>query len=373
MTPLKLLRDLNPRQASALFFAALVVGSALIIANWASLWAWVVLPAIPVVLYSAALCVSQAHFLVSHSWAIKSSPYILGFTLTLVALFNLFVRGGAELVDGTIDHDLFLGQVGAALTTTAVGLLARQVLITHDVQEEDQHQVFQSIASQLRKNTRDFDSAQRQLVSLIQEFVATREELFSQEEQAFERFLAGLESGSQILTEIETTYPKRLQSALETVGTHVAALDRAVTEATTNLGSLCATTRKGNEEIQGSVSAILRQLSESSLNWRKASEAAISGLDTSQLALQNRVEVLIELQETMDRVFASIETAIQRLEQLPLQTSAVIKSWDAESRANHEELAALYSNLLADTRAMDTVVDEVATLLGKRVASLKNE
>ena len=368
-----LLRDLNPRQASGLFFVALAAGVSLIVADWASLWAWIILPVVPVVFYGIALWVSQAHFLVSHSSAVKSSPYILGFTLTLIALFNLFIRGGADLVDGTIDEDLFLGQVGAAVATTAVGLLARQILITHDVDEEEQHQVFRSIAGQLRKNARDFEMAQRQLVFLIQDFVAAREELFSKEEQAFEKFLSGLESGSQVLTEIETTYPKRLQSALDAVGEHLAELGKLVAKSAQSLRVLATTTNEGNNEIREGVSAIVNQLSESSGQWEKASSAAIGALDSSRCALQDRVSSLAELQQRFEGISASMDAATRSLEQLPLQASATIKNWDAQSKAHHEELAALYSTLLADAKAMDTVVGEVASLLSKRVADLKNE
>ena len=136
------LRDLGPTQALWLFFAALVLGLAAIVTDWGSIWAWVLLPSAPIVAYSLALWVSQATYFVSHSPGIKTSPYILGFLLTLIALFNLFLRGGADLVSGDIDLNLLLGQVGAAIMTTAVGLVSRQILITTDPAEEQQQQVF---------------------------------------------------------------------------------------------------------------------------------------------------------------------------------------------------------------------------------------
>ena len=345
---MKLLRDLNPRFASALFFVALVAGVVLILWPWGSLLAWVVLPLLPVLLYSVALYVSQTKFLVSHSAAVKSSPYILGFTLTLAALFNLFWRGGADLVDGTIDQDLFLGQIGAAIATTAVGLIARQVLFTHDAVEEDQDRIFRSLASELRRNAKDFDLAQRQLVSLLKEFVATREQLFSLEEQAHQRFLSGLESGSQILTEIETKYPNRLRSALQTIGTHVTALDETVTEAARNLTELSTSAKEGNKEIRTSASALLTALAEDSRKWGEVSRAARDGLDGSTSAVRVREEAV---KSTLDGMQISMSAA----------------------RKNHDELAAEFSRLLTDVRAMDQVIDEVASLLSKRVAGLKNE
>ena len=169
-----------------------------------------------------------------------------------------------------------------------------------------------------------------------------------QESTPHQRFLSGLESGSQILTEIETTYPKRLRSALQTIGTHVAALDERVAQATRNLADLSTTTKEGNQEIRTSAAALLAELSEDSRKWAEASRAARDGLDGSTRAVRAREEAI---KSSLDG----------------MQTSMV------KSQDSHDELAAAFSRLLADVRAMDQVIDEVASLLSRRVADLKNE
>ena len=130
------LRDLGPTQALRLSAIAFVLGFVAIVIDWGSILAWVFLPSVPIAAYTWALWVSQATYFVSHSPGTKTSPYILGFLLTLSALFILFLRGGDNLVSGDIDINMLLGQVGAAIMTTAVGLAARQILIATDSAEE---------------------------------------------------------------------------------------------------------------------------------------------------------------------------------------------------------------------------------------------
>lgn len=291
--------------------------------------------------------------------------------LTLVALLDLFLRSGTSIVNGEIDPDLFLGRVGAAVATTAVGLLSRQILATHNVQLGDQDQVFQSLARQLRRNAHDFQSAQQQLVALIQEFVAAREELFSKEEQAYAKFLDDLDRGSQILARIETSYTARLSSALDALGSHIEKLETEVTSATGDLRALTATAKQGTEEVRDSATALAGTLHDSSTLWRTASGEAVSSLDASNHAIRERVESLAALQEKLDALSASIDATADSLGNVPQHARAMFERWDATSRANHEQIAALYSHLLADTKAMNAIVDEVAELLRKRVDTLK--
>ena len=339
--------------------------------DWPNRWAWVILPVVPVLLYSIALWVSQHFYLVSHSPAIANSPYILGFMLTLVALLDLFLRGGTSIVDGEIDQDLVLGRVGAAVATTAVGLLSRQVLITNNIQLEDQDQVFQSLARQLKKNARDFQSAQKQLVALIQEFVEAREELFSKEEQAYAKFLDDLDRGSQILARIETEYSTRLSSALDALGAHVEDLDTGVTSAAGDLRTLTATAKQGAEEIRGSATTVAGTLHDSSTLWKTASAEAVGSLDASNQVILERVESLTALQAKLDALSGSIDATIQSLGTVPEHANAMFERWDATSKSNHEQIAAMYSDLFADAKAMNMIVDEVAELLRKRVDNLK--
>ena len=366
------LRDLGPTRALWLFFAALVLGLAAIVTDWGSIWAWVLLPSAPIVAYSWALWVSQATYFVYHSPGIKTSPYILGFLLTLIALFNLFLQGGADLVSGDIDLNVLLGRVGAAIMTTAVGLVSRQILITTDPAEEQQQQVFQSLAGELRRNASEFDSAQRKLVSLIQEFVGAREELFSREELAFQKFLGGLERGSQILTEVETTYPKRLQSALSAMNKHVQALDQAVGDATRHVTDLCAAAKEGSDGIINTGNRVEELLLKSAQQWDQASRSLTSALTTSAGSLKQAADETAALQSQLSGTQEALRSIVQNLKLLPEQTRQVVERIGSESKSAHDDVASLLSNLIQDARAMNDVVDEVTTLLTKRVESMSS-
>ena len=353
-----LLRDLGPTRALRLFFIAFGLGLAAIVIDWGSISASVLLPSVPIVTYTWALYKSQATYFVSHSPGTKTSPYILGFLLTLIAVFNLFFRRGDDLVSGDIDINMLLGQVGAAILTTVVGLVARQILISTDSAEEQQQQVFQSLAGELRRNATEFDSAQRKLVSLIQEFVGAREELFSREELAFQKFLGGLERGSQILTEVETTFPKRLQSALSAMNKHIEALDQAVGDASRHVTDLCAAAKAGSDGITTTGNRVQELLLKSAQQWDQASRSLTSALTTSAGSMKHGATETAALRRQLSGIQEDLISIVQNLMLLPEQTRQVVERIGSESKSAQDDVASLISNLIQDAKAMNAVMDE---------------
>lgn len=366
------LRDLGPARATWLFLVALLFGTAMVLFDWGSILAWVLLPTIPIVVYSLALGASQVRYSVSHTPEIKTSPYILGFLLTLIALFGLFLRGGEDLISGDIDRNIMVGQIGAAIMTTAVGLVCRQVLITTDPAHDQREKVFRSLAGDLRRNATDFEMAQKRLVSLITEFVSTREELFEKEEQAFRKFMDGLERGSQILTEIETTYPKRLQASLATFHKNINTLDKAVGEAVKNVGDLSVAAKDGSDGIVSTGKTVEELLSQSAQQWDQASRDLAVTLTSSTESLKLAADESLAVQNGLGDIQEAMQAVVQQLQLLPEQTSQIVQSIGMESTAAHENVASLVSNLLQDVKAVDAVMDEVTTLLTKHVERLKN-
>ena len=190
------LRDLSPSRAFYLFSGTLAAGiCAISIDNTAVRLA---VPTLLLALYGVLLWTSQTRFHVSHSYEVKTSPYILGFILTLVALFLLFWRFGSAITSGSGDADLIVSHAGTAILTTVVGLFLRQLLIASDPDEHRQDEVFQSLSQTLREHASEFDRGQKALVVLIKEFVGTREELFSREEDAFQKYISQLERSSAL-------------------------------------------------------------------------------------------------------------------------------------------------------------------------------
>jgi hypothetical protein len=118
------------------------------------------------------------------------------------------------------------------------------------------------------------------------EFVSTREELFEKEEQAFRKFMDGLERGSQILTEIETTYPKRLQASLGAFHKNIKTLDKAVGEAVKNVGDLSVTAKDGSDGIVSTGKTVAELLSQSAQKWDQVSRGLAITLTNSTESLK---------------------------------------------------------------------------------------
>ncbi len=205
-------RDLNSNRCGRLFFGFLVLSVCFILLPLRQVWAWIVLPAVPLAAYIAALVYSQRVYYVAHSIEIKNSAYIFGFLLTLIAICNLFIQSGEALMgrglnENDVNSPFVIGQIGAAIVSTVVGLLGRQVLVTGDPLEADQDEVYRDLTKTLRENAIELDQAQKQLIDVVKDFVTQREVLFQDEERAFQRFVTGLEKGEQLLTNLEITFP----------------------------------------------------------------------------------------------------------------------------------------------------------------------
>ena len=185
------IRDLTAGRAFAFFVAALAAGAGAIYVDVPTVR--LLVPPATVLVYGLLLLLAQSRFHVSHSYEVKTSPYILGFILTLVALFLLFWRSGTAFTSGNADATLVFSHAGTAILTTVVGLFLRQMLIAFDPDEHRQDEALRSLSQTLRTHATEFDRSQKAFVVLIKEFVGTREQLFRREEEAFQRYVSQIE------------------------------------------------------------------------------------------------------------------------------------------------------------------------------------
>ena len=192
------------------------------------------------------------------------------------------------------------------------------------------------------------------------------------EELAFQKFLGGLERGSQILTEVETTYPKRLQSALSAMNKHVQALDQTVGDATRHVADLCAAAKEGSDGITNTGNRVEELLSKSAQQWDQASRSLTSALTTSAGSMKQAADETAALQSQLSGTQEALRSIVQNLKLLPEQTRQVVERIGSESKSAHDDVASLLSNLIQDAKAMNAVVDEVTTLLTKRVESMRS-
>lgn len=177
------------------FVSAVLVGSALIISLQNEPVLGVISSTLTVVIYGLGLYLRQRSSGISLSTPVKSSPYVVGFIFTLVAVFNVLLEGGALRTSGPEALGVLLGQVGVAMATTATGLVLRQVLVLADPQERDAAEVYETLLEQVRHHWAEFAEIERSFVTLLDEFVATRQDMFEAETKASRRFSQALSAG----------------------------------------------------------------------------------------------------------------------------------------------------------------------------------
>src|SRR5205807_1762760 len=150
-----------------LFLCALFVGTFLVFGGWGKPF----VPALPVIAYGLALIISQEVYFVQLGANVRDSPYFLGFLLTLLEILALLLVG---LPEDNLSPFLYR-EIGAAILTTAAGLMARQRLLANDTAEEAQDRIFRRIADEVKKDTVEFHETQKLFVNLIREFAHARE------------------------------------------------------------------------------------------------------------------------------------------------------------------------------------------------------
>jgi hypothetical protein len=105
--------------------------------------------------------------------------------------------------------------------TTIIGLPFRQLLFAYAPGQIDQDNFFRILEDELRRSATQFSKSQAEFVILIQDFIATREILFTQEETASKKYIANLEKASKVFDEALDGIPSQISSALTSCATNV--------------------------------------------------------------------------------------------------------------------------------------------------------
>ena len=163
---------------------------------------------------------------------VRDSPYFLGFMLTMLGLFRiLHTLASLDIVAAKLNVGATVADAGAAVLPTVVGLFMRQVLWSHHVGDVQRELMMQTLTQSLKEQAAEFQQLQIQLVALIRSFVATRTELFQQEEQASRRHLEHLQSTDAALVMLHRGVPERLAQFAAALETMVASLAAATVTA----------------------------------------------------------------------------------------------------------------------------------------------
>jgi len=168
---------------------------------------------------------------------LKDSPYYLGFLLTQIALVALFIRfRPAAAADLT---QLSLG-LGTALSTSIVGLVARQILAMATPAPADDAERAEG-GERLRRTLDDYQTSQREFVSFLEEFLAHREQLMESERAASAKYVKGVRSTLASLQRVQDRVADHVEKSARQSSelldhSHQSMLE-AVTETADSLGS----------------------------------------------------------------------------------------------------------------------------------------
>jgi hypothetical protein len=338
----KLLSNLNPRRAFALFFCALSVGAILIFGGWWKPFS----PAVPVLAYGAILVAAQERYFVQLGPNLKDSPYFLGFILTLFEILNVVMIGFPQQ-----NSDAFMfREIGAAILTTAVGLFMRQILLASDQAEEAQDRIFRTIAEEVRKDTVEFHDTQKVFVALVKEFVQAREGMFSDEEKAFAEYLKALKDGALRLGAL----PKRVEtvlSALEKSGTRIGEISSGLEN---GLSVTAERFRRDVDSLTGSFVGSRRQLGDEILSLAQA----ISDVAKQTEAVHATIGQSASVAEQTAKIFGD-------------SVSGFSSKVD-DARGGIDSLIKDLGRVATDLRGVDQITDDLIRILRERLAVLND-
>lgn len=326
----RFLLNLTSRRAVHIFLWAFVLGALSVWFNILVPW----LPATLVLLYGCVLLYTAKVLLVSHSEMTNNSPYFLGFLLFLVSLFTSFTKLGTRL--GELQVDFVVRQLGSALLTTIVGLPFRQLLFAYAPGQQEQDIFYRTLEEELRTSATQFKKSQTELVTMLQDFIATRGTLFSEEEKASKSYLSSLTRAIGIFDQAFDNYPRQISSAL----------------------SACATALAG--------------LRAKSVALSKSSE----GLDETAFAqavgkLEALKESTSETAKQLENLKASIGTLSKAADELPGHVQKVLLEAKKGSDETGLQLKEKVEAISKDLDAIDTILSEFIKVSQERIAALR--
>lgn len=208
----------DSRNAAPYFLVWLVAGSAATYFDYRVPWS----AAFGVALYCVQLLIGQSKAGGTQGDDFKDSPYILGYVLTLVSLFVAF-RTLPGLDESSLAAVLprLVRILGAALLTSIVGFVGRQLLIAYDRGVTERAAIFASIEEELRANAASFRRAQVQLVQLVDDFSKDKQRLRDEEIKALNEYLDSIKTVTKSAATIIRRFDGEILPKSSTLGNEI--------------------------------------------------------------------------------------------------------------------------------------------------------
>lgn len=384
------LARISPSEAFWLFAIALAVGVVAVVLEEGFAWQ----SPLAIMWYSGVLLVAQRRYRVPLGGGVQDSPYFLGFILTLVGLVKIFATIAATEI-GKVDLGSVVGQAGAALIATAVGLMARQALSSFDPGEEARDQLFRTVTSGIREQAAELHELQAEFIVTARQHTGLRTAHFERETQVAASYLSALEKATGALTTSAEGYPEKVGQLLRALSAHIEELKKGARNANELLEALRATAgRLFDQEasaVRSSLTTAARELGESrSAAVAEASKvttaltgalsdlrARSSELDEAAAAYPRAASTLNSaltgVSTTLDTTRGKLDALVTSLTDAKTKLDATRDGLGREADGLQVGVQARAEALRKELEAIDNVISDLVTVLRKRLKAAERD
>jgi len=137
----------------------------------------------------------------------------MGFLFFLLSLFLIFISGFSSKAD----LDIVFQRGGVAVLTTIVGLIMRQLLYSYDPAESQQETFIRDLSTELRESANRYREAQGRLFNLVDEFIKTKESLYSKEENISMRYIEAMYKAMSAYSDVNEKFALNIEGDIKEV------------------------------------------------------------------------------------------------------------------------------------------------------------
>ncbi len=202
------LKTTKANPITLLFLFSFVIGSLCIYFTILEL----VIPLVTVFVYSSVLfIIFRSKYLVLSSFE-KNTPYYLGFLFSLFALFSLSLKSGFSFDSAT----LLLTTMSIALSTTILGLIMRQILLSMSAPpSEDYLEVLKQFQTHSQNLQEAFLPVKNHITKTIDEFENIKKAINEKDNKVTSQSVDKLRQN--IFSGLEGTFSKKIKAVLDSI------------------------------------------------------------------------------------------------------------------------------------------------------------
>lgn len=202
------LKTKKTQSATLLFLLSFIIGALCIFFTFLEF----VFPLAIVFVYSASLYIMNKTKTLTLSSFDKNTPYYLGLLFSLFSLFSLSVKSGFSYDSPS----LLLTTMSIALSTTILGLILRQILLSFSPPDsEDYIELLKQIQIHSTNLQEAFSPLKNQITNITDEFNTIKKTIQEKETNVTSESLEKLRNS--IFSDLEGTFSKQMKAVLDSV------------------------------------------------------------------------------------------------------------------------------------------------------------